>query len=374
MKGKKWLFRPISFFLIVSLLVPALIVSCGDEDSGATLAPGEVIELKFANYIPAPATHSVLLGEFCLELEERTGGRVKVDYFPGGTLLTAEAMFDGVIDGIADIGFSHVYYTPGRMPVTECAGLPIGYASAWVSGQVVNDFYDEFQPDEWDAVKVLWLSTSTPSAISTADTQIRTLEDLQGLTIRAPGLSGEVISALGGTPAPTPMMEVYDAIARGEIDGEQSNFETLKNFNFADVVNYTTSIWQINFPYPFYVVMNKDTYNKLPDDIKVIFDKLVGEYKERFVLMWNSIDFVGKAHAEGLGVEFYTLPDAEAAKWQAAVESVIDNYITKMVDAGHSQAEVESWVEFLRERAEYWTAKQIAWHIISAAGPPEVTQ
>ncbi len=374
MKGKRWLFKPVILLLIVSLMVPALLTSCGGEKAQETLAPGEVIELKLANYIPAPALHSLLLEEFANELEERTDGRVQVEYFPGGTLLTAEAMFDGVIDGIADIGFSHVYYTPGRMPVMECAGLPLGYSSAWVSGQCVNDFYNKFKPKEWDDVEVLWMSTSTPSAISTANKPIHTLEDLVGLTIRAPGLSGDVIAALGGTPAPTPMMEVYDAIAKGEIDGEQSNFETLKNFNFADVVNYVTSIWQINFPYPFYVVMNKDKYNSLPADIQAIFDKLVGEYKERFVLMWNSIDFVGKAHAEGLGVEFYDLPEAEAARWEAAVAPVIDDYVAAMVEDGYTESEVRGWIDYLREREAYWTQKQIDWHIVSAAGPPEVTQ
>ncbi|GAI65441.1 unnamed protein product [marine sediment metagenome] len=340
----------------------------GDEE------PAEVIELKVANYIPAPAKHSLLLEEFCLELEERTNGQVSVDYFAGGSLLTAEAIFDGVISGIADIGFSHVYYTPGRMPVTEAAGLPLGYSSSWVSGQVVNDFYNEFKPAEFDDVIMLWMCTSSVSAIATADKPIHTLEDLQGLTIRSPGLSGEVMSALGATPTPTPMMEVYDAIAKGEIDGESSNFETLKNFNFAEVVNYVTSIWQINFPYPFFVVMNKDSYNNLPPDVKEIFDELCGEYRERFVLMWNSIDFDGKEYALSLGVEFFDLSETEAVRWVTAVEPVIDDYVANMVDKGYSEAEVRGWIDFLREREEYWTDKQIAWHIMSAAGPPEVTE
>jgi len=72
------------------------------------------------------------LEEFCRELERRTDGRVKVDYFAGGSLLGAPAMFEGITTGVADIGFSHVYYTPSRMPVTEGAGLPLGYPSAWL--------------------------------------------------------------------------------------------------------------------------------------------------------------------------------------------------------------------------------------------------
>jgi TRAP-type C4-dicarboxylate transport system substrate-binding protein len=89
------------------------------------------VRLKVAQFFPPPSFQSKVLAEFCKELEVRTNGKVKVDYYPGGSLLKAPAMFDGVKDGIADIGYSHVYYTAGRMPVIEAVGLPLGYPSAW---------------------------------------------------------------------------------------------------------------------------------------------------------------------------------------------------------------------------------------------------
>ncbi len=367
--------KKLSVFIVMIILMSVMVIGGCEEEAATpepTPTPGGVIELKVANYFPAPASQSTVLEEFCGELEKRTGGRVKVDYFPGGSLLGSAAMFEGIVSGVADIGYSHVYYTPGRMPVTEASGLPLGYPSAWVSAQSLNDFYREFQPAEFDDVVVLWLNTSTPSAISTSKKAVRTLEDLKGLTIRAPGLAGDVVKALGGTPAPTPMPEVYDAISKGVIDGEASNFETLKTFKFAEVVKYETSVWQITNPYPFYLVMNKDSYAKLPADVKDIFDKLVGEFKERSILMWNSVDFVGKAYGVEQGVEFIELSDAEVAKWKAAVAPVIDNYVAAMVEKGFSEAEVNGWINYLRERIDYYTAKQIEWRIPSAAGPPSV--
>jgi len=330
------------------------------------------VNLKVANFFGTAAFQSKVLGEFCRDLEKRTGGQVKVDYYAGGSLLKSTAMFDGVVSGVTDIGYSHVYYTAGRMPVTEAGGLPLGYPSGWVASQVFNDFQQEFKPKEFGKVKILWMNASPNSAIATAKKPIRKLEDLRGLTIRAPGMAGEVIKALGGTPAPTPMMEVYDAISKGVIDGEASNFETLYAFKFAEVVKYTTSIWQINHPYPFYVAMNKDSYNKLPPDIKPIFDKLVGEYKERYILMWNAIDFVGKAFGLSKGVEIIELPPEELTLWQTAVLPVIDDYVERMVGKGYSEAEVKGWITFLRERSDYWTRKQIELRIPSAVGPPEV--
>lgn len=330
------------------------------------------INLKVANYFPPPSSQAKILEQFCRDLEKRTNGAVKLDYFAGGSLLNPVAMFDGIVSGIADIGYSHVYYTPGRMPVTEASGLPLGYPSSWVAGHTLNDFYQEFKPKEFDAVKVLWMNTSTPSAIATSKKPIRKLEDLKGLTLRAPGQAGEVIKALGGNPAPTPMPEVYDAISKGVLDGEASNFETLATFKFGEVVKYSTSVWQITNPYPFYCVMNKKSYDKLPADIKSIFDDLVGEYKDQSQLMWNAVDFVGKAFGKAKGVEFIELSSTEAKRWIAAVDPVIDDYIKRVVGKGFSEADARGWVKFLRDRIDYWTQKQIAYHIMSAAGPPEV--
>ena len=362
MRQKKLLMVVLAAVLCVGFMITVL-------PSGK--AHAKVINLKVAQYFPPPTYQSKVLEEFCRELEKRTGGQVKVDYYTGGSLLKAPAMFDGVVSGIADIGYSHVYYTAGRMPVTETTGLPLPYPNGWVASQVMNDFYQEYKPKEFDKVKVLWMNASPNSAIATAKKPIRKLEDLKGLTIRAPGMPGEVIKALGGTPAPTPMIEVYDAISKGVIDGETSNFETLFAFKFAEVVKYSTSIGAINFPFPFYLAMNKNSYAKLPPDIKAIFDKLVGEYKERYILMWNSIDFVGKAFGLKKGVEIIELPPSEYPKWRAAVKPVIDNYVNKMADK-YSVAEARAWVKFLEDRTKYWTEKQKTWRIPSAVGPPEL--
>jgi TRAP-type C4-dicarboxylate transport system substrate-binding protein len=356
-------FLPLALIISVALILPGLNPPAFSAD---------VIQLKVANYFPPPSFQSKVLEEFCRDLEKRTAGAVKVDYYAGQSLLKSTAMFDGVVSGIADIGYSHVYYTAGRMPVTEATGLPLGFPTGWVASQVMNDFYQEFKPKEFDQVKVLWMNASPPSAIATAKKPIRQLEDLKGLTIRAPGLAGEVIKALGANPAPTPMPEVYDAIAKGVIEGEASNFETLFAFKFAEVVKYTTSVWQINNPFPFYLVMNKNSYGKLPPDIRAILDKLVGEYKERYILMWNAIDFVGKKFGLSKGVEFVELPPSELPKWQAAVEPVIDDYVKRLVGKGYSEADVRGWLKFLRERSDFWKEKQMALRIPSAAGPPEL--
>ncbi len=331
-------------------------------------AKDKVINIKIANFFPPPSKQSKITEQFGQELEWRSGGRIKVQYFAGGSLLKAPAIYKGIESGITDIGYAHVYYTPGRMPVSEGAGLPMGLPSGWVGAHVAFDFYNKFKPKEWDGVKLLSIHLNAPSMLITKK-PVRELEDLKGLTIRAPGVPGEIISALGGTPAPTPMIEVYDALAKGVNDGVWAPYETLKTFRFAEVTKYVTECWQTGAGFNFYLAMNKNSYNRLPRDLQLLVDVMAGEYQERYALMWNEIEFTGKKFGLEKGMEYIELSGKEADKWVAAVEPVIANYTKMMVGKGFSESEVRGWVVFLRDRIRYWTAKQIEYKIPSPVGP-----
>ncbi len=359
-------------FLLMSLSIAAIIsFTFAFPNLNPPAFSADVIKLKFANYFPPPAPHSKICEDFIADVEKRTNGRVKIQYFAGGSLVKAPRMYEGVVTGIVDIGLAHVEYTPGRFPVTEICDLPLGYPSGWVANQVVNDFYHHFQPKEWNKVHILWMHASNPNVVISKK-PVKSLADMKGLTIRAPGRVGNTIKALGATPAPTPIMEVYDGIAKGVLDGVNTPYETLRTFRFAEVAKHVTASWQVGNLYTFYVAMNKDKYNSLPPDIRQIFDELSGVYRERMALMWNSIDFVGKNFALSKGVEFIDLTSAEAAVWKKATAPVIEDYVKKMAASGFSEAEVRAWLAYLDERIKYWSSKQVKLFIKSPTGPPEM--
>ena len=353
------------FGIVIFLLTFAV---CGNS-----LAADKVINLKFATYLPSPQWSSKACQEFIAELEQRTNGRVKVTFFPGGSLAKAPAMIKAIETGITDIGLAHISYTPGRFPVTEVCELPIGYPTGWVANQIMNDFYLKFKPKEWDKVRPLWFHANTPSVLGSTKA-LRTLEDFKGQTIRAPGRMAEVIKALGGTPAPTPIVETYDAIAKGVIQGVFVGGEGIRAFRFGEIVSHVTNSWNVGPSYPFYVAMNKRSYDRLPNDIKPIFNQLCGEYKEKFALGWNASDFPGEAFGKEKGVEYIELPEAEFNRWIDAVQPVIEAYVKDMVGKGFAEAEIRSWIAFLNKRKTELLEKQVSLHIKSTTGPPEVRQ
>ena len=173
MKGKR---------LTVSVL--AILVFLGFIGTGLAADP---IKLKFANYFPVVHKNTVFGKEFADEIKKRTGGRVEISYYAGGTLLTAPKMATGVASGIADIGMAHCGYSRGRFPVMELMELPIGSPSAYVSTHVANDFFDKFKPKEWNDFVPLIFSTSPPAVLQTLTKPVRSLEEVKGLKIRGDG-------------------------------------------------------------------------------------------------------------------------------------------------------------------------------------------
>jgi TRAP-type C4-dicarboxylate transport system substrate-binding protein len=247
-----------------------------------TLVPSIVfgaIELKFVNYFPVPARQSKISEEFIKDLEARSGGELKIRLFTAGTLLTAPKIYDGVAEGIADIGFSNISYTYGRFRMTEALDLPLGFPNAWVSNHVANDFYRQFKPKEWNKIHMLSLHTSPVNVVLTASKPVSKMEDLKGMTLRGTGFIADVVSALGGTPRSIAMPEAYEAMQKKVIQGLMIPMETLRAFRLAEVSKYVTECWPIGQVYTFYLIMNKDKWDKLPPNIQKIFNEYPFEEK-----------------------------------------------------------------------------------------------
>jgi len=109
---KKTLFVVVA--LTVMALVPAITAGAPKEAN-----PKKQITLRYANFPPAPTFPCVQMERWAKEVEKRTNGQVKVNTFPGSTLLDAKSMFDGVLSGIADIGCSCPGYEPNRFPLLQ---------------------------------------------------------------------------------------------------------------------------------------------------------------------------------------------------------------------------------------------------------------
>jgi TRAP-type C4-dicarboxylate transport system substrate-binding protein len=318
----------------------------------------KVIKLSCSNYLPAQHPVSKTTGDFCKEMGKRTNGRIKIAFYAGGQLLGPVDMYDGVIKGITDIGFSAIHYNRARFPLSEIFTCPLGFWDNWIGAKVFTDFYNEYDLKEWDETHPLLFSSAAPTTIQTVKKKITTMQDLKGQVIRAAGPDAEIISALGGTPRVLPIGELYDSMAKGVIDGAKISIETAKVFRFAEVCKYVTFAPQISGASVFYLVINKNKWNDLPKDVQQIFAEVSKKYEDEYAMTYNKGDIAGKKFFLGIkGNEYYELPSSEAAKWVEKVKPVTEKYINQMKEKGFSEELLRKKLNFLRERIDYWTMK-----------------
>ncbi|MEJ2725059.1 MAG: TRAP transporter substrate-binding protein [Deltaproteobacteria bacterium] len=288
----------------------------------ATAAP---MKLSYANFPPAPTFPCVQMERWKTEVEKRTGGKVAINTFPGGTLLDAKNMMDGVIAGTADIGCLCMAYQPGRFIVTNATALPLGFPNARVASLTLYDLWEKYNPEEFAKVKVLTMFTCAPANIY-AKVAVRNLADLQGLQLRASGGVAQCLKALGATPVGMPQSETPEALQKGVVKGAASSLETLKDFKYAELCRYVT---MCNLPiYPFAVVMNWDSWNKLPKDVQKVMDDLRVEQSEwTGVYMDNHVNESIDWSKKNYDIEIIELPSAEMARWNERLDPIIQKWV-----------------------------------------------
>lgn len=343
MKGKVVLL-PLVFALLVGL--------------GGNLFAADPIKLKFANYYHPAHRNAVVASQFCEEIKKRTNGRVEIAYFPGGTLATHPKMFQAVSTGVADIGLANLAATRGRFPVMEALDLPYGFPSGWVSSHVANDFYNKFKPKEFDGVQVLYFHACGPNVVYTSKTPVRKLEDMRGVKLRAVSRVADIVKALGGTPMPVEMADIYESLNKGVVEGSYGPIEQIMGYKLGEIVKYAVPPLQVGSVFTFYVVMNKSKWNSLPPDIQKIFAEVAAEWAGKQGVAWNDIDRESIEYFKKSGGQIVYLSPEEGNRWKKSVESVFADYKKDMTGKGLKAAEIDTYFQFIRERIGYWTAKE----------------
>lgn len=301
-------------------------------------------EMTFSIFFPPTHGQAKAAIDFAKEIERRTDGKVKITCFPGGTLTKAPQVYDGVVSGISDLGNSCFAYTRGRFPVMAVVDLPMGYPSGQVASRVADEFAKEVNPQELQDVKVLYVHAHGPGLLHTKS-PVRNLGDLRGMKIRATGLSAKVVEALGAVPVAMPQGDTYEALQKGVVEGTFGPIEVLKGWKQGEVVDYTTECFSVGYTTAMFVVMNKDKWEALPGDVKIIIDDLSKEWVDVHGKVWDESDAEGRQFTKGLGNELIQLSAEESARWREAVEPVIQNYIDATPDGKAYVEKVRALIE-----------------------------
>jgi TRAP-type C4-dicarboxylate transport system substrate-binding protein len=306
------------------------------------------IKLSYANFPPAPTFPCVQMERWKTEVEKRTANKVAINTYPGGTLLGAMDMMDGVIAGTADIGCLCMAYQPGRFITTNATSLPLGLPNAKTGSLVLWDLYQKYMPTPFAKVKVLTMFTTAPANIM-SKVPVRNLDDIKGLDLRASGGAAQILKAWGANQVGMPMSATPEALQKGVVQGLFTSTEVMKDFKFAEICKYVTQTDTVI--YPFAVVMNMEKWNALSEDVKAVMEDLrVEQALWTGTYMDNHVKDANAWSKANQGVEFIQLAPAEKAQWDAKLTFMTENWIKSATSKGYSGEAIVNDIKSLTKK------------------------
>lgn len=291
-------------------------------------------QLTYSTFFPPTNHQAKLADEWCKEVEKRTNGAVKVQFYPGQTLTKAAQCYDGVVEGISDIGFSCLAYSRGRFPVMAAVDLPMGYKSAAQATTTANAVYEHFRPTELNDVEVMYFHGHGPGLLFTADKPVTSLADMQNVKIRSTGNSAKLVKALGGTPVAKSMSENYQLLQKGVVDGSMHPIESNKSFKLGEVCKYGTDSFDVAYTTVFFIVMNKNKWASLDAETQATIREINKEWAVKHAQAWDEADVIGRQFLIDQGGQIVTLTPEESAKWVEAAKPVLDGYVQEATAKG----------------------------------------
>jgi TRAP-type C4-dicarboxylate transport system substrate-binding protein len=311
--------------------------------------------LRFATFLPPNGIFTGaegVMARWGKAVEQDSGGLVKLEILPGGTLGAAGrnpgAQLKMVTDGIADMSFVIPTTTPGRFPDDNLFGLPVTESS--LEGSLV--FWRLHQAglmrgyDDKSFV-IIGLIVNPPNTLHSKQ-PINSLEDMKGKRMQSSGHEQqEVLRALGATPVGTvTVRDAAEAISRGVIDGTPKDWIALHSFRIADAAPY-----HVDIPLgsaTIMIAMNRARYDALPPAARAAIDKNSGEVFVRMAA--ETFDRTLKTNYDKTKADpkhtIVTLPKDEQARWDQAIESSIAAW------RAESPVNEKLWQAFLKQRTD----------------------
>ncbi|MDT0596560.1 TRAP transporter substrate-binding protein [Glaciecola petra] len=269
---------------------------------------------------------------FAKYVNEMSGGRLEITVYGAGELVPGFEVFNAVSSGSAQMGHAGAYYWKGKIPAAPIfSAIPFGMNALEMNAWLHHGGGIELWRELYAPFGVIPF-TGGSSGVQMAGwfkKEINSVDDLQGLKMRIPGLGGEVLKEVGGLPITLTGGEIFTSLQSGAIDATEwvGPYNDL-TFGLHKAANYYYhSGWHEPGTMLEFTV-NKDAYEALPDDLQKIIEvatravnqDMLDEYTAR---NHNAMKQLIEEH----GVQVKPLPQDVLIALKKATKTIIDREI-----------------------------------------------
>jgi TRAP-type C4-dicarboxylate transport system substrate-binding protein len=291
--------------------------------------------LRMANWLPPVHHLSKTIPAWSKMIEQASGGTLAIELMKA-PLAKPPGQYNLVKNGIADLAYSVVGFTPKRFHVFGGIEMPFMVANAESASAAHWDWYARsgFKDKEFHDARLVAVFTPAPHLYHSRK-PLKSLADFKGLKVRAGGIGIAILKKLGAAPVFLPPPATTEAMHRGTIDASQFPWEGLLGFRLTKISGHHLVIPHGLYTSAFWVAMSNKTWNGLTAVQKKAMNTAGGLAGSRFIgSRWDAMENIGKQAATKNGNKIYTLSASDTAKLKQATAFVEQNWIKKVSASG----------------------------------------
>lgn len=308
------------------------------ETPGAKEEIGPTLTFKVSHQWAKGDVRDRMARDFGEEVEKRTDGTITFEYYPASALYEPKEQWDYMAKGALDMAVFPLAYASGKLPALDITLMPciipnLKEASEWYKepiGKKINEMMEEL-----GVMNVVWANME--GTLGAQPHQIRLPKDVEGLKMRAAGRMYEnMLREAGAAITSMPSSEAYEALSKGVINALNTScasFVSYKLFEQLEYINvpedYSTWYMAEN------LCMSVESYEKMSDEQKEIFDTVSKEMNETWVPREFGKDTQNLIETyKEAGVEMHWMTEDEYQAWADLAERTSWKKFANQVEGG----------------------------------------
>lgn len=324
--------------------------------------------LRYSDYGPNRGTRAASLEWLAEEVRERSGGDLEVEFHWGGSLLGMRATLEGLSSGVADMGTIIGFAHPRELRGYNIGDLPVENSDIWIGLRALYDLASNNPAlqREFDQAGVRYVTNFSTGPIQlVCREEITSLEDLEGLRIRASGPYGDALSDLGATIERMSQADVYQALDSGLLDCNQNYYYSILAYRQYEVAPYVLELdWGQNMS--FGVFMSELTYDRLSEDQRAVIHEVGDAFIDRFAeALQESSDTDKQEMMDGIdgnSITVVRLSDTDRQRLLDAGNRYVMNWVERAgEDNMDGQAVLNAYQDYIDAYTEEYEARGYPW-------------
>ena len=296
---------------------------------------------------------------FIPEVDKRlqeAGGKDKIVWNQayGGTIAKIGGALEAIEEGIADMGFVGTIFEAPKMPLHNVTYMtPFGTDNIFYVVDIIAELQAKIPAlaQEWTQHNQIYLGGAALDTYgSLTNFPVKTVDDMDGHKIAAPGPSANWLKGTGGVPVASNLNEYYNGIKTGVFEGTLTFMTAASAIKVYEVAPY---ICMVNFGSQFAggISINKDVFESFPPEMQKIFIDVGKIYTKKLAEAQTARADKAMAAMAANGATVVYLSEAERKRWADKLPNVPMQWAESMEKKGlPGKTMLKGYLDGLRAR------------------------